>query len=205
LSSDGLNEIPYYLGRCRKTDEYMKVALLVYEGFVEFEISLLLLLLRNKCSLSVISADDLVVTSFGRLTVQADFRIGELESIDFSMVVIPGGEPRSYAGRSDIKSFIKQAYDAGIPIAAICGGPEFLVQAGILQGKRITHGHDPAYAERVFSECMIENADVVIDGSIITARGQAYAEFAIEVYDYLGLFESPSEKDETLRWMKNIT
>ncbi len=177
---------------------------LLYEDFVDFEISLLLLLLREKGELTFISADDLKVTSYGRLKVCADMRIEDVQPSGFDLLVIPGGEPKTYVDRYDIQSFISAVNENGITIAAICGGPEFLAQAGIIKGKHITHGHDPEYAAKVFSESIIEDADVVIDGNIITARGQAYAEFAIEVYNYLGFFRSTSEREETLRWMKNI-
>jgi len=181
----------------------MKTALFLYEGFVDFEISLLLLLLRDKSKLAVISADDIVVKSHERLTVRADRLLSERDSCEFDLLVIPGGEPGSYEKRDDIQEFLKEVHDRGIPIAAICGGPEFLAQAGLLSGKRITHGHAPEYAAKVFADSTIEDSDIVIDGNIITAKGQAYAEFAVEVCDYMGLFASGSEKEETLNWMKN--
>ncbi len=182
----------------------MRIGVLLYEGFVDFEISMLLLLLKEKGDICFVSADDMILTSYGRLKVCADERIEEVDPTTFDLLVIPGGEPKAYADRSDIQSFISQAHGNGTIIAAICGGPEFLAQAGVLKGKHITHGHDPEYAARVFSESIIEDADVVVDGNIITARGQAYAEFAVEVHNQLGFFESESERDETLRWMKNI-
>ncbi|MFW9919401.1 MAG: DJ-1/PfpI family protein [Candidatus Thorarchaeota archaeon] len=182
----------------------MKIGLLVYEGFVDFEITLLLLLLRDKGELYVISVDESVVTSHGRLRVHADRKIAAVAPREIDLLVIPGGEPRIYADRVDIQSFISLVNQNGIPIAAICGGPEFLSQAGIIKGRRITHGHDPEYASKIFSESIIVDEDVVIDGNIITAKGQAYAEFAVEVYGHLGFFGSEAEKDETLRWMKNI-
>ena len=182
----------------------MKTALLLYAGFVDFEISLLLMLLRDKSELLVISVDELAVTSYERLRVQANTRLREVDSYEFDLLIIPGGEPGAYEGRQDIREFLTQVNHRGIPIAAICGGPEFMAQAGLIVGKQITHGHEPEYAATVFSESIIEDADVVIDGNIITARGNAYAEFAVAVCDRLGLFANDSEKTDTLNWMKNL-
>jgi putative intracellular protease/amidase len=159
--------------------------------------------MKNKSEIEMISVDNALVTSHEGFTVKADRQLGDALSADLDLLVIPGGSPESYSERKDIQRFLQDVASRGTPIAAICGGPEFLAQAGLLVGKRITHGHDPEYAAKVFTDCIVEDADVVVDGKIITADGQAYAEFAVEVYDFMGLFESSEEKQETLDWLKN--
>ncbi len=181
----------------------MKTAFMLYDGFVQFEIVFLALLLKNKSEIEMISVDKSLVTSHEGFTIKADMQLGEAVSAELDLLIIPGGSPESYLDRKDIQQFLQDVAAQGIPIAAICGGPEFLAQAGLLAGKRMTHGHDPEYAAKVFADCMIVDEDVVVDGAIITADGQAYAEFAVEVFDYMGLFDSPNEKQETLSWLKN--
>jgi len=69
---------------------------------------------------------------------------------------------------------------------------------------RITHGYSDEEEEIVFKDSKIVDEDVVVDGNIITARGVAYVEFAVAIYNYLGFFASEEEADSTLKWLKNI-
>ncbi|MHA1906679.1 MAG: DJ-1/PfpI family protein [Candidatus Thorarchaeota archaeon] len=184
----------------------MNVYILLYNGFVEFEISVFLAILkiRNKdSSLHTFSVDDKVVTSWSGLHVEADSLLQDVEPSKVDFLVIPGGEPKVYKDRQDIQNFLRALHSRDIPIAAICGGPEFLAQAGLLTGKRIAHGHDQEYAAQVFQESTITDEDVIVDGNITTARGQAYVEFAIEIGRQLGLFESEDDSKETEQWFKN--
>jgi 4-methyl-5(b-hydroxyethyl)-thiazole monophosphate biosynthesis len=119
------------------------------------------------------------------------------------LLVIPGGEPGAYKEREDVNNLLREIHKRGKPIAAICGGPEFLANAGILKDKRITHGHSEEYAQEVFKECTLVDEDVVVDGNIVTSRGQAYAEFAVEIGRQLNFFESEEEAEGTLSWFKN--
>ena len=181
----------------------MNVYLLLYNGFVEFEIAPLLLLLKNKTSIHTFSVDERIVTSLCGLRVEADALLADIEPSDVDLLVIPGGEPRIYKDRYDIKEFLQMVNMNKRPIAAICGGPEFLAQAGLLNGLRIAHGHDPEYAAQVFKDSIITEEDVIVEGNIITARGQAYVEFAVEIGRHTGLFENEQEAQETESWFKN--
>jgi len=177
--------------------------MLLYNGFVEFEIAPLLFLLKDKTSLHTFSVDDKVVTSFCGLRVEADNLLADIEPTDVDLLVIPGGEPKVYKDRRDIQEFLQMVNMNERPIAAICGGPEFLAQAGLISGLRIAHGHNPEYAAEVFRDSIITEEDVIVEGTIITARGQAYVEFAVEIGRHIGLFENEEEARETESWFKN--
>jgi putative intracellular protease/amidase len=182
----------------------MKSYVLLYDGFVQFEIVLSLLLLKDKSEIHSFTVDERVVPSHEKLKTVADLTVDDIAPDDVDLLIIPGGEPGGYKEREDVNNLIQEIHKRGKPIAAICGGPEFLANAGILKDKRITHGHDEEYALKVFTDCTLVDEDVVIDGNIITARGQAYAEFAVEIYRQMDLFESEEEAEETLRWFKNM-
>jgi putative intracellular protease/amidase len=44
-----------------------------------------------------------------------------------------------------------------------------------------------------FGEFEIVAEQVVVDGNLITAQGQAYAEFAVELARQMGLYEKPED------------
>jgi putative intracellular protease/amidase len=182
----------------------MKTYVLLYNGFVDFEIALALFLLRDKFEIVTFSIDGAPVTSYNKLRVQPDLAVEGVPAEDVDILIIPGGEPRAYAQAGTLHQLIRDIHWRGHTIAAICGGPEFLAQAGILKGRKITHGHDPEYAAKVFHDAIIVDQDVVRDGPIITARGMAYAEFAMEIATLYGLYKHGEEAKQGLRVLKNI-
>jgi hypothetical protein len=65
-----------------------------------------------------------------------------------------------------------------------------LARAGLLKGRRFTHGYGPASPLPYWKDGTYEDQPVVVDGRIVTAKPQAYIEFAIEVLYAAGLRES---------------
>ncbi len=181
----------------------MRTYVFLYERFADFEIVPLLLFLREKTEVVTFSFKKGVLQSEGQLKVVADKSIGEVNPKDVDLLIIPGGEPEPYRERKDLHELLRRIHELGIPIAAICGGPGFLAHAGLLKGLRIAHGYSAEDAERVFEESTITDEDVVVEGNIITARGQAFAEFAVEVYRHLGFFQNEEEAVSALNWLKN--
>lgn len=175
----------------------------LYDKFVDFEIAPLLLFLREKTEVITFSFEKGVQKSVEQLKVVVDQSISEVNPDDVNLIVIPGGEPEPYRERTDLHVLLKKVHERGKIIAAICGGPGFLAHAGLLKGLRIAHGYAPEDAIRVFEGSDITDEDVIVEGNIITARGQAYAEFAIEVYRTLGFFENEEEAMGSLDWLKN--
>ena len=88
-----------------------------------------------------------------------------------------------------IKEFLESfVNDDSFIIGAICSGPIFLAQAGLLKGKKYT---DSLFVEMRESFAFIEENNflpqsVVEDGNIITAVGNAFNEFAVHVARKLG-------------------
>lgn len=85
-------------------------------------------------------------------------------------VVIPGGFSPDYLRRiPEVLSFVREAYQKGKVIAAICHGPWVLISAGIVKGKRIT-GVSAIKDDIVNAGAIYEDVPAVRDDNIITAR-----------------------------------
>ncbi len=181
----------------------MRTYVFLYDRFADFEITPLLLFLRAKTEIITFSFESGVLLSEGQLKVVADKSISEVDPDDVDLLIIPGGEPEPYKERKELQELLRKIHRLDKPIAAICGGPGFLAHAGLLKGLRIAHGYAAEDAERVFEGSMITDEDVIVEGNIITARGQAFAEFAVEVYRHLGFFENEEEAVSALDWLKN--
>jgi 4-methyl-5(b-hydroxyethyl)-thiazole monophosphate biosynthesis len=183
----------------------MKTFVLLYDGFADFEIAPLLLLLKSKTEVITFSFESGYRTSEEQLKVLIDKHLSEVNTDEIDLLIIPGGNPEPFRDREDLHDLLRTVHSNGTIIAAICGGPGFLAHAGLLKGLRVAHGYSEEDAAQVFAESAITSEDVVVEGNIITARGQAYTEFAVEVYRQLGYFENETEANETLAWLKNQT
>lgn len=181
----------------------MKTYVFLYDGFAGFEIAPLLLFLREKTKVITFSFEKGIQRSEEQLKVVVDQSISEVNPEEVDLIIILGGDTEPHKERTNFHDLLKKVHARGKIIAAICGGPGFLAHAGLLRGLRIAHGYSPEDAVQVFEGSEITDEDVIVEGNIITARGQAFAEFAIEVYRALGFFANEEEAMSSLDWLKN--
>lgn len=105
-----------------------------------------------------------------RLSVQPDGTTAEARAIDFDAVVIPGGiAPDTMRTNPKTVRFVQDAVEQGIWVAAICHGPQVLIEADLLQGKRITGFKSIRKdIQNAGAECV--DVPLAIDGNLITSR-----------------------------------
>ena len=186
----------------------MDIYLFLYDKFVEFEVSQTLLIL-NKNLLTTVSFERGLVCSVENLKVQADLSIEELDIDKVDVFIIPGGEPKhfiadpKYAKKLMIlnKKLVKLAKQGKI-IAAICGGPTFLAYAKVLDNIKctatISNDEQVFYKKSIFT-----NSDIETHNNIITAKGQAFTEFAATIARHCNIFKTEKEMQEMIDWFRN--
>lgn len=126
-----------------------------------------------------------IVTAFG-LKVKADHFAKDVNYDEFDFLIIPGG---GYVARvvdkdTKIKEIAKHFNSKDKLIAAICAGPRFLGQAGLLNGKSYTayRGSEIDMPKGIY----LPSYKAIRDHNIVTARGAgAVYEFAYEIVKYL--------------------
>jgi protease I len=110
----------------------------------------------------------LLVFREGERHVLKELKEVSVDEID--AVVIPGGFSPDYLRRlPEVLSFVREAYQKGKIVAAICHGPWVLISAGITKGKRMT-GVIAVRDDIINSGAIYEDAPVVRNGNLITAR-----------------------------------
>jgi protease I len=64
----------------------------------------------------------------------------EADASDYDALMIPGGvgNPDQLRGDENMVSFVRDFFEAGKPVAAICHGPWVLVEAGVVRGRKLT-------------------------------------------------------------------
>lgn len=94
----------------------------------------------------------------------------DLKASNYDLVILPGGfeAPDRLRIRKEVLGFVKEMYDNGKLVAAICHGPWICISAGIMKGKRATGYMSIADDIKNAGATYLEE-DVVIDGNLITS------------------------------------
>jgi protease I len=100
-----------------------------------------------------------------------DLTLGDAKVDDFDALVLPGGVANPDALRTDAAavSFVKQFVASGRPVAAICHAPWTLVEAGVLDGRRLTSWPSLQTDIRNAGGDWVDEP-LVVDGNLITSR-----------------------------------
>jgi len=88
----------------------------------------------------------------------------------YDAVIIPGGRaPDRMRINEGLVNIVKEAYKKGKVIAAICHGPQMLIEANILRGKKATCWKSVATDLKNAGATFVD-APAVVDGNIVTSR-----------------------------------
>jgi len=102
--------------------------------------------------------------------VTADLAAGAARIKDFDAIVIPGGHaPDKMRMRHAMVDLVRDAMEAGKPVAAICHGPSVLISAGALRGRTLTCWPSIAIDVKNAGGLYVDKP-VVEDGNLITSR-----------------------------------
>ena len=106
----------------------------------------------------------------GNSEVQIEKSASEAHAEDYSALVIPGGfGPDRLRADSTVVHFVKDCVDQGMPIAAICHGPQLLIEAGTLKGVTLT-SWPSIRTDLLNAGAQWVDEPVVEDGTLITSR-----------------------------------
>jgi len=72
-------------------------------------------------------------------SVVADISFKEVKVSDYVALVIPGGRgPEKIRTLPEVKELTRKFFEMKKPVAAICHGPQVLISAGVVKGRKIT-------------------------------------------------------------------
>ena len=175
-----------------------KVALMVYPNFSMQEIANLCYLFRWRYDTEtvVFSSSLEVVNAEEGMLIQPDKTFEEFNIDGYDCLILSGcSDFRDSIRDPRIKEFLGRFKgNDDFVIGAICSGPIYLSQAGLLENRKFTNS---LYVEmnKMFNfidEKNLVYAPLVEDKNIITAVGSAFNEFAIAVARKVG-YECPDK------------
>ncbi len=156
--------------------EGKRVAILVEDGFEDSELVEPLRAMKDANARVVIvgsGSKESYQGKRGSATVKVDTTADKVNAKDFDAVIVPGGyAPDKMRLYQSMVDFVKQASASGKVVGAICHGPQLLISADILRGRRVTSWPSVAVDLRNAGAEWV-NEPVVRDGNLITARKPA--------------------------------
>ncbi len=71
--------------------------------------------------------------------IQVDLNVDSAKASEYEILVLPGGRaPQALRKNEAVLALTKEFFFLGKPVAAICHGPQILISAGLVSGKRMT-------------------------------------------------------------------
>jgi protease I len=152
----------------------MRALIVSADGFEDSELRVPLLGLRQEgIAVEVASIRPGRIRGKHGDEVEVDRLLEEVRPEEYDLLVLPGGKaPALLRGERKALEIARAFMAANKPVAAICHGPQILVSAGVLRGRRATCYHTVA-AELRNAGALYEDREVVLDGNLVTARQPA--------------------------------
>ena len=154
----------------------LKVAILVTDGFEQIELT------EPRKALDGAGAETQIVspksqrvrgwnfTDWGE-EFAVDMPLDRTKPEEFDALLLPGGvmNPDSLRIEPRAVEFVKEFFDTGKPVAAICHGPWMIIEAGAARGRRIASWPSlKTDLRNADAEWMDE--EVVVNSNLVTSR-----------------------------------
>ncbi|WP_088006837.1 DJ-1/PfpI family protein [Indiicoccus explosivorum] len=182
------------------------VLFLAYPHYADFEIGHALFLLRKTAKAKVITAtvDGEPVESLGGLQTVANGLLSDFDIQRFDLILISGGDGvDTILNDESVRTALQDAVSFGVPIASICASALLLGKAGILDGRDFTClPHTYENHQELFSKARYTGNAIETSENIITAKGTAFAEFAVAACQLVGALQEPERADAMLKFCK---
>lgn len=153
-----------------------KAAILTEEGFEQIELtSPKEALEKAGVTVEVISPKTGKIKAWDHtdwgIEIDVDKNISEANVEDYDLLVLPGGvlNPDKLRMNKDAVAFSKAFLESGKPVAAICHGPQTLIETGLLQGKTMT-SYPALQTDLSNAGAKWEDKELVQDGNLFTSR-----------------------------------
>jgi protease I len=104
-------------------------------------------------------------------TFTADRAAGSASAADYDALLMPGGTVNADKLRvdEDVRRFVREIFEAGKPVGAICHAPWTLIDAGVARGRTLT-SFPSVWTDLRNAGATVTDEEVVTDHGLVTSR-----------------------------------
>ncbi|WP_214653008.1 type 1 glutamine amidotransferase domain-containing protein [Mucilaginibacter segetis] len=153
-----------------------KVAILTEEGFEQVELtSPKEALTAAGATVHIISPKTGKIKAWNKtdwgIEVEVDKQLDAVSPDDYDALVLPGGvlNPDKLRQNKDAVAFVSAFLDEGKPVAAICHGPQMLIETGMIKGRTLT-SYPSLQTDLKNAGANWVDQEVVVDNGLVTSR-----------------------------------
>lgn len=150
----------------------MKVLSVLYEGFTEYEYQIPILAFHHfGIPLDTVGLDALVVTGMIGLKASVAKTLAEVDAENYTALFLPGldrSTREQVMQNEKLMALIREFDHAKKLIAAVCGAPALLGNAGVLKGRRFC---SDIQTHPAFEQAIRVQDPAVQDENVITGSG----------------------------------
>lgn len=153
-----------------------KIAVLSESGFEEVELTEPVKRLKEEgANVHIISSKSGKLKAWNHdhwsIEVDIDKTLSEVNADEYDGLVLPGGviNPDQLRVNDDAIAFVKAFFEAGKPVAAICHGPQTLINAGVVEGRKLTSVKNISQ-DLINAGANWVDEEVVVDQGLVTSR-----------------------------------
>jgi len=152
------------------------VAILTENGFEEVELTSPKQALEEAgATVHIISPQQEKVKGWNHdhwsIELPVDKNISEAKAGDYDALMLPGGvlNPDQLRRNTEAVEFAKDFLETGKPVAAICHGPQLLIETGLLEGRDLT-SYPSVQTDLKNAGANWHDKEVIVDNGLVTSR-----------------------------------
>ncbi|TSD64151.1 type 1 glutamine amidotransferase [Inquilinus sp. KBS0705] len=156
-----------------------KVALLTEEGFEQVELTSPKEALEAAgATVHIISPKSGKIKAWDKtdwgIEIDVDKNLSDVSPDDYDALVLPGGvlNPDKLRQNKDAVAFVSAFLDESKPVAAICHGPQLLIETGMISGRKLT-SYPSLQTDLKNAGANWVDEEVVVDNGLVTSRTPA--------------------------------
>lgn len=152
-----------------------KIAIITENGFEEVELTSPKKALEEAgATVHIVSPQKMVKAMAQKewsIELPVDVNVQDANPGDYDGLLIPGGviNPDLMRINPDCVQFVRSFFEAGKPVAAICHGPQLLIEAGVVSGKELT-SYPSVKTDLMNAGAHWVDKEVVVDNGLVTSR-----------------------------------
>ena len=153
-----------------------RVAILTENGFEEIELTSPKKAMENAgFKVDIVSPQKDKVRAWNHdhwsIELPVDVEVSKANPEDYDALIIPGGviNPDKMRVNEDCVQFAKEFLNSGKPVAAICHGPQLLIETNMIKGKKMTSFWS-LKTDMENAGVQWEDKEVVVDNGLISSR-----------------------------------